>query len=93
MHLIDLLFGEIVQDYVQTRVALKKGLAVYFGVTAPFHEAVVIGCATTGLGFMACMSSVGLILEIPDLIAIGSLTIGYLQIRNQCFDRYGCKEK
>ena len=70
-----------------------KGLAVYFGVTAPFHEAVVIGCATTGLGFMACMSSVGLILEIPDLIAIGSLTIGYLQIRNQCFDRYGCKKK
>ncbi|MEM0173770.1 MAG: RHS repeat-associated core domain-containing protein [Sulfolobaceae archaeon] len=70
-----------------------KGLAIYFGATAPFHEAVVIGCWATGPGFAACMASVNLILEIPDLIAIGALTTGYLQIRQQCFDLYGCKGK
>ena len=66
-------------------------MLVYFVATTSAHEAAIIGCALSGPGYIQCLIAVEVILKIPDLIAIGAFTTGYLQNRSYCFDRYGCK--
>ena len=69
-----------------------KAIAVYFSATGPFEEAVVVGCWSSGPGYLGCIASAHIVIGTVDLVALGAFTIGYFEMRNACYETCGCKK-